>query len=264
MFASRGRIRLYYEVLGPSSAPPLLMVRGLARTARHWGSIVSLLADRFRVVVFDNRGIGRSSVPLPPYSTDSMADDAVAVLDAVGLDSAHVFGVSLGGMIVQKVALRHPNRVRSLVLGCTRAGPSAPKLPHTSVAALVGAMRLSPERAVLETAPLILSRGFIARHPEVPQRWAELAISEPPTRRGVFGQLLAAARHDAARHLRDIRVPVLAITGDVDRLIPPECSEDIVRRVADARLQLLPGVGHDFPTEMPEQTAQLLTDFCRD
>ncbi len=263
MFAIRAGVRLYFEVLGPSAAPPLLMVRGLARTARHWGSIVGQLSDRFRVVVFDNRGIGRSSIPLPPYSTNAMADDAAAVLDAAGLESAHVFGVSLGGMIAQKVALRHPKRLRSLVLGCTRAGRAAPRLPIPAVASLVSSMRLSPERAVVETAPLILSRSFIAKNPQVPQRWAELARSEPPTRRGVFGQLLAAARHDATRRLKEIRVPVLAITGDVDRLIPPVCSEDLVRRLPDARLETLPGVGHDFPTEMPQRTAELLADFCR-
>ncbi|MEZ4225650.1 MAG: alpha/beta fold hydrolase [Polyangiaceae bacterium] len=263
MFARRGRVRLYYEVLGSNTAPPLLMVRGLARTARHWGSIVDALAAHFRVVVFDNRGIGRSSVPIPPYSTAAMADDAAAVLDATGIDSAHVFGVSLGGMIVQQLAVRHPARVRTLVLGCTRAGRSAPRLPVNAVASLVGAMRLSPEHAVVQTAPLILSRGFLAKHPEVPQRWAELARREPPTRAGVMGQLLAAARHDATAHLPKLKMPVLAITGDVDRLIPPSCSEDLVERIPSAQLKVLPGAGHDFPTEQPERTAALLADFCR-
>lgn len=260
-YASRGRTRLYYDELGERGAPPLLMVRGLSRTARHWGSLPDLLAQDFRVLVFDNRGVGRSSVPLPPYSTSSMAEDARAVLDATGAGSAFVFGVSLGGMIAQQLALRHPARVRALALGCTRAGHRAPRVGLGALATLVGALRLPPEEAIARTAPLILSQQYLDEHPEVVQHWQQLVRREPLRRRGVIGQLLAAARHDATDGLASLRCRTLAITGDADRLIPAECSRDLVRRIPGATLAILPGAGHDFPTERPEETARALTQF---
>ncbi len=257
-----GRAVVHYELAGKANAPALLMIRGLGRTRLHWGRLVDDLAADFRLVLIDNRGVGDSSAPLPPYSTASMARDAARVLQAAEIARAHVFGISLGGMIAQELAIRHPERVERLVLGCTRAGPgSGPGTPKPVVRQMIGAMRLGAERAVDATAPLILGQPFIDAHPEVLAGWRQLARLQRARVHGVVGQLLAASRHDTTDRLQRIRAKTLVVTGDADRMIPPENSKGIADRIPGARLHILPGAPHDFPTERADETAELLRDF---
>lgn len=264
MYARRRGVDLYYETLGAADAPPLLMIRGLARTVRHWGAVLDELAPSFRVIVMDNRGAGRSSAPLPPYSTRQMADDAASVLDHAGVDRAAVFGVSLGGMIAQELCLRHAPRVARLVLGCTRAGGGTGRpVSRDAILALVGALRSSEADALERTAPFVLSADFLRDHPEVVVEWQRIAREQPLRRRGFLGQAIAALRHDTSRALDRIRVATLIVTGDADRLIDAENSRYLARRIPGARLETLGGAGHDFPTERPRELARLLRDFCR-
>lgn len=262
-YVSRGRHRIAYALRGDPASPPLLMLRGLGRTSRHWGRILHELERSFRLVLIDNRGIGRSAVPLLPFSTRTMALDAIHVLDTLGISSAHVLGISLGGMIAQELALAEPTRVSKLVLGCTRSGGgSGPRMPVATAVALVAPMRLPAPDAIRETARLILSEPFLREHPEVVVEWQSIARELPPKRRGVLFQLLAAARHDTSRRLARLTMPTLIVTGDADRLIAPASSEHLAREIPGAQLQLLRGAGHDFPTEQPRETAALVRQFC--
>ena len=255
--------RIAYSLRGDPQAPPLLMIRGLGRTSRHWGAILGELEQSFRLVLIDNRGIGRSDVPLLPFSVRDMADDAAAVLEWLAIERAHVLGISLGGMIAQEVALSHPDRVTTLVLGCTRAGGgTGVSLSWRAALGLVGPMRLPPEHAIRETAKVILSEAFLRESPEVVEEWVQLARELPPTRRGVLYQLLAAARHDASRRLGTLRVPTLVITGDADVLIDAANSVYLAGAIPGARLEVLRGAGHDFPTERPRETARLVRELC--
>src|SRR5215207_5606229 len=119
-FAERDGARLYWEEAG--SGDPVLLIMGLGMNATGWWRTIPVLAADFRVLAFDNRGVGRSDRPPGPYTVPDLADDAVAVLDAADVERAHVYGISLGGMIAQEVVLRHTDRVRALVLGATTAG----------------------------------------------------------------------------------------------------------------------------------------------
>src|SRR3954466_3309516 len=119
-FAERDGVRLHWEQDG--SGDPVLLVMGLGMNATGWWRTVPVLAESFQAIAFDNPGVGRSGRPPGPYSVAGMADDAVAVLDAAGAERAHVYGISLGGMIAQEIALRHPDRVDALVLGATTPG----------------------------------------------------------------------------------------------------------------------------------------------
>lgn len=262
-YAHNGPVRLAHYERGVPDRPPLLLIRGLARTAEHWSqSFLQELDPHFRLLLMDNRGIGRSSVPRPPYRTRDMADDVIAVLDAFGVDRAHVFGISLGGMIAQELALRHPERVDRLVLGCTRGGGRlSPRMSVRAALGLVWPMRLPVEDAVRETARVVLSERFFREHPEVVDDWVRLIREYPPTKRGVFGQLLAGARHDASQRLHGLAIPTLVLTGDADLLIDAENSRRLARALPDARLEILSGAGHDFPTEEPRATARAVTEF---
>src|SRR3954451_7644807 len=120
--AARDDTEIYWESTGAGA--PVLLVMGLGMNATGWWRTVPVLAESFTVIAFDNRGVGRSARPPGPYTVAGMADDAVAVLDAAGAERAHVYGISLGGMIAQEIALRHPERVGCLVLGATTPGGS--------------------------------------------------------------------------------------------------------------------------------------------
>jgi 3-oxoadipate enol-lactonase len=259
-----GRATIYYELKGPERAPALLLIRGLGRTRRHWGPVLDDLTRHFRLILMDNRGVGSSSAPWPPYTTRQMADDAARVLTDAGIERAHVCGISLGGMIAQEFALRHPKRVDRLVLGCTRAGYGGPPTALPMVARLFETLRLSPEKAVEHTAPLVVGERFAREHPEVIAEWQALARAEPPRLAGLIGQLTAAARHEATRRLPRIACPTLVVTGDVDRMIPPGNSEIIARAIPGARLRVLSGAPHDFVTVRPRETSELLAEFLLD
>lgn len=259
-FVSNGAGRLYYEVLGSPEAPPLVLVRGLARSHRYWLGFAELMAKDFHVLILDNRGVGQSSAPRPPYSTRSMADDIATVMDAAGFEKAHYFGLSLAGMIGQWFAIRHPHRVMSLALGCTtslgRGG-----VPWNVKLAILKTIRLPFEDALRVTAGLTLPDAFIAERPDVLQRWATLAKEEPAPKRGLIGQGCAAMLHDTRTSLAQIQARTLLITGDRDRLVPARNSYQLLDQIPNARLRVMTNAGHDFPTERPEETADLLRSF---
>jgi pimeloyl-ACP methyl ester carboxylesterase len=258
-----GGCRIHYETSGTPTAPPLLLLRGLARSGRFWlDDLRRALKPHFHLVIPDNRGIGRSHAPLPPYTTRVMAADAAAVLEHAGIRSAHVFGVSLGGMIAQRLAIDHPRRVDRLVLGCTAAGGrfGAPA-PLDATLALARGATMPLAEAMRLTAPWVCSGPFLDRRPDVIDTWVRLATAEPARRRGLIGQALAGLLHDASRELDRIRVPTLVLTGDADRLIPARHSRVLAAAIPDARLHVFPGAGHDFPTEVPDETAAQLRAF---
>ncbi len=226
---------------------------------------MSELEQHFRLLLVDNRGIGRSDAPRPPYTTGKMADDLALVLDDAKIARAHVFGISLGGMIAQELALRHPRKVERLVLGCTRAGGRHSRgMSLRTIFRLVGPMRLPVDQAVRATSTIVLSAPFLRAHPEVVDDWVRLARELPPKPRGVIGQLLAGARHDASSRLSRLSAPTLLLTGDADRLIDPENSRLLAKRIPGARLELLGGAGHDFPTEQPVEAARVIRAFLEE
>lgn len=259
---ARAGHRIYYEVGGAASGPPLVLVRGLARSSAYWLEMRALLEAERRVIVLDNRGVGRSDVPSGPLSTEEMADDVALVLRACGVERADVFGISLGGMIAQHVALRHPHRVRRLVLACTSPGGRGARAPSLRAAlALARATTMPFAEGIRASAPWVLGAEAREARPEIVDVWVAIAEREPRSRAGVLAQLVAAATHDAFELLEHISHPTLVVTGDADRLVPPENSRVLAERIPNASLRTLRGAGHDFPTERPEETARILSSF---
>jgi|LNFM01.1.fsa_nt_gb 3-oxoadipate enol-lactonase len=265
--ASNRDVSLYYELHRSSAAPAapvLVMIRGLARSARFWLDFVPRMRRTFTVLVLDNRGVGRSDKPALPFTTRQMADDVAAVMDHAGVDRAHIFGMSLGGMIAMRFALRHPSRTDRLVLGCTTmGGRAAQRIPLSSVATLLRAGRLSFPDALEYTAPIVVSPSFLRERDDIIPAWRAIATSEPVPLRGSALQLLAAAEHDVSREVAAIRAPTLVLTGDADRLIPAENSRRLASAIPGSTLEMLPGAGHDFTTEQPEPSALALERFLR-
>lgn len=256
----RGSHRIHYEVVGRADAPPLLLVMGMGFSSRAWHTLPELLQDDFRVIVFDNCGTGRSSVPRALSRTRHMAADAAAILDALGLGRVYVFGISMGGMIAQELALAHPDRVRALVLGATFAGhlrstKPGPRVAYELLRAVLRGERLPPSKL----APLLVSRDYFESDPAGFERW--LRALERVRGAVALRQMMAVVLHETRGRLPRLVVPTLVITGDADRLVPPANSRELARLIPGARLLVLPGAGHVFPVERPRETVVALRRF---
>jgi pimeloyl-ACP methyl ester carboxylesterase len=229
-----------------------LLIMGLGLSGGAWWRTVPVLARRLEVITFDNRGTGRSQALLHAYSTAAMADDAVSVLDAAGVDRVHVYGISLGGMVAQQVALRHPERVRSLVLGATHPGGRHARGPESDVMAFLRRrLWMKHEEAAWSSVEFNYGERCRAEHPERIAEDVRQRLAHPFPVQAYRAQLWAAALHDTYLRLNQIDAPTLVVHGAEDRMIPVENGRMIAARISGARLIELSDTGHLYPTEAP-------------
>src|SRR3954463_9228385 len=247
-----GDASLWWDETG-AGEPPLLLIQGLGYTADMWHRIAPSLAAERRVVVFDNRGVGRSSVPDEPWTVEQMADDAIAVLDAIGGGAAHVFGVSMGGLIAQEVALRHPERVLSLVLGCTHpGGREAARMDADAAAMLMDREPKSAREAIDASLPFIYAPTTAAQDIDAD---VEVRLRFPLRGKAYWGQLDAMRKHrGTSDRLPATRAPTPVLHGDADRLVQPANATLLADAIPDAKLVWLPGASHVFWTDQPHPT----------
>lgn len=261
--AKVGDIDIYYEVHG--GGEPLVLIYGYAGHSGLWFRQIPVLSKKYRVIAFDNRGAGRSDKPDIPYSMAVMARDVAGLLDVIGIDSAHIFGISMGGMIAQHFALNYPQRVISLMLGCTNCGGARSIQPEPeSMAALFDFERLRKmtiEEVARQAIPFCFSQEFIERNPDIVDTRVAKQIEYPTPARGAMGQASAIMGHDTYELLLKIKSPTLVIAGDGDRLIPVENSRILASRIPGAELVTLRTVGHEFFIEDAEQTNEAVLDF---
>lgn len=258
----RDGVAIYYEVQG-GAGDPVLLLMGLGTDAHGWEFQVPAFAARHRVILVDNRGVGRSGKPAPPYSIAEMAEDARAVLDAVGAPRAHVVGLSMGGMIAQELALAHPARVGALVLAATYARPgdgvrrAAEGAPVRSpFGALAGGFDLSTidvRQVFGYLMPLVLSPAFLVDKREWLRDFFARSMGYGVSMDGIIGQVTAALAHDATARLPSLRAPTLVLTGAGDRLVPPRHSEELARLIPGAELVTIEEAPHGLHMELPER-----------
>jgi len=242
--------------------PPLLMIPGLGASRSVYATVVPLLAERHRVIVFDPRGVGDSDVTDGPYTMAQLAGDAVCVLDAAGEPDAAVFGASMGGMVAQHVALDHPDRASRLILACTSPGTShAVRADPEATRRLLGKGARTPEEAYRIACTVLYSRAFQASHPDFIEREIQQRARRPVRARAFSAQYDAVRHHDTWDRLPELRMPVLVLHGSEDEVMPPGNGEVIAQRISGARLLLLDGLGHMFWHEDPERAARAILDF---
>ena len=210
----------------------------------------------------DNRGVGRSDESPHPFTTHEMARDIAAVLDHAGVRRAHIFGLSLGGMVAQAFALQHPERLDRLVLGCTTPGGGRAIRPRLRAFFSMARGRLaSIETGCRIEAENTLSAEFLTRSPQTIQSWIELASARPVSRRALVFQALAGLRHDVFDQLSGVQAPTLVLAPDADRLIPARNSQLLATQIPRAELCWMRGAGHDFVTERPAATFRIVSEF---
>jgi 3-oxoadipate enol-lactonase len=254
--------RLHYEAFGRRSSPAVLMIQGLGTDKHGWDMQRFGLARHFRVIALDNRGAGRSDKPFGPYSLEQMADDAVAVLDHAGVDAAHVIGASMGGAISQIMAVKHPDRVLSLVLACTacRNHPWRRELLEswmtTALERGMGAMAGQAARWVIGPRSfrrLLPAFGWLG----------PLALGRPAHAFAAQVRGILAAPDELAEHLSAISVPTLVMVGNQDILTPRGDSEEIAERIPGAELVVISGAAHGFMVEHASTFNRILHEFLR-
>ena len=243
-------VSLHWERTGAGA--PVLLIMGLGLSGGAWWRTVPVLARRLEVLTFDNRGVGRSRALLHAYTTEAMADDAVSVLDSAGIERVHVYGISLGGMVAQQLALRHPKRVRSLVLGATHAGGPHVCPPGDDLLAFLARRPLMrPDEAARGSVEFNYSERCREEHPERIAEDVEQRLAHPFPEHAYRAQLWAAALHNCYGRLNRIQVPTMVVHGSRDRMIPVANGRAIAERIPGAQLMELDEIGHLYPTEAP-------------
>lgn len=254
---------LHYERRGRGAA--LLLIQGMGANAAHWGEpFLAELERDFELIAYDHRGIGRSA-PLEGagLTVAGLATDALALLDALEIDAAHVLGISMGGMVAQELALAAPERVRSLVLGATSCGgtQSRPTAPEVVQRLTTAALSRDRELMLRTGFELVVSRSHAAQPAHFAQ-FAAAAKQFPATVPVLLAQKAAADAHDTYSRLRAVQVPTLVIHGTADELLASINGDLVASLIPGARLELLEGAGHLFFWEQPQQSAELVRRFA--
>lgn len=234
---------------------PVLLVMGHRFSSAAWGWALDGLSSQARLVLFDNRGTGASNSPAGPYTMQDLAEDAFAVMDAAGLKSAAVYGVSMGGMIAQEMALLKPCRVDSLILGCTAARYPGSRPPHPASYL----QYWLPKGLVLR-----LGRDLLYGPRATSDRVAadlELLGRDHSEPRGLIGQAKAITNFNALDRLCEIRQPTLILHGSHDKVFPVALARELAAGIKNSRLVLLDGAGHNYVADATDASNRAVVDF---
>ncbi|MFK9094536.1 alpha/beta fold hydrolase [Bacillus salipaludis] len=257
-------IDLYYEIHGDGE--PLLLIMGLSLNSKSWFRTLPALSEHYKVIIFDNRGVGLSSKPNIPYSIELMAEDARAVLDAAGVDSAHVYGISMGGMIAQRLSVKYPERIRSLILGCTTSGGVNHVQPSADVSMLM-LSRVSavatPEEIAWATAPILYSQTFIENQRDLVAEDIQKRIELPIQPYAYMLQLQACMAHDTSSEIDQITAPTLVIHGNEDKLVPYQNGVTLAETIPGAEFLTIQGAGHIYVTEANDLVNKRVLEFLK-
>jgi 3-oxoadipate enol-lactonase len=255
-FVENQGIKIYWDEQG--HGPPLLLIMGLGYSSALWHRSRPILSQKYRTIAFDNRGVGQSDVPPGPYSISSMASDAAAVLDAAGIVRAHVFGISMGGMIAEEFALQYPARTRALILGCTSPGGTSAVRAEKNVTDILVGRDMTLEQAREAIVPYI----YDASTPrEKIEQDSQVRRHNFPSPAGYTAQLQALRAWEGYSRISQITSPTLVIHGKSDQLLPPANAQLIAGQIPGARLVLLDRASHLFLTDQTETALKEIVEF---
>lgn len=255
-------LNIHYEVRGQGE--PLLLIMGYRGNGYMWGEeLLQPLSRDFQVITFDNRGTGESDKPNAVYTIPMMADDAAGLLHHLGMARAHVFGVSMGGMIAQELALRYPKRVTRLVLGCTTCGgPHAIVAPLSVLEKLMAPPDMPPEEAIRRLWPVMFNPLMLQERPDFIDRMTAQAMAYPTPLYVAIRQAMAVQRFNTYARLGQIVAPTMVVTGSDDLVVPTANARLLAHRIPNAQLDIVPDTGHGFFWERPQYLVELLVQFC--
>ena len=255
-----GDIELDYERRG--SGPPLLLIMGMSGTRAHWSErFLALLERDFEVIAYDHRGVGASSRVHSSFTILDLAADAAALLSGLQLDSAHVLGFSMGGMVAQELTLAHPQRIRTLTLAGTYCGGEGSALATDKATRILrdAVATRDREQAVQAAWQVNVSEAF-ATDAQAHADFMQIGMSKGVASAVVMEQMRAIAGHDTTARLGEIEAPTLIVHGSEDLMLPVSNAHLIAGLMPDAGLEIIDGAGHLFFWEQPERAADLLLE----
>jgi len=253
--------QLYYEVHGEGE--PLILIMGIGYDATLWGfNQIPAFSPKFQVVVFDNRDAGRSSKATTSYTIADMADDVAGLMDGLGIERAHILGISMGGMIAQEFALRYPDRLNKLILVGTGASTGRAKFDPIMVWNFVKQHDQEGLIFAAEQFLWLFSTDFVRNHQAVDQTLALMASNPNPFSPEAYArQAEAYVKHDALDRVGAIKAHTLVITGEQDRLTPPWIGRELADAIPGAKFHLVEGGPHALPLERPDDFNKIVIDF---
>lgn len=257
-------INIEYDIHG--SGQPLLLIAGLGYERWMWHKMVPDLAKQYQVITFDNRGMGGTDKPPGPYSARLLADDTAALLTALGIDKAAVMGHSMGGFVAQALALNHPQLINKLILSATNfGGPNHVRITQEALIVLMDS-RGDPLERLRNGIQVSTSPRFVENHPNFVEEWIAYRVAHPIDPNAYEAQLavgLALMSEDACfeHKLTRIEIPTLIIFGACDKVVPPGNARLLAKQIPGSEVTILPGVGHFYPFEDPQEAVRVVTRF---
>jgi 3-oxoadipate enol-lactonase len=251
-----------YDDIG--AGHPLLFMTGLGSTRMGWWKQIELFSRKYHVINMDNRDAGDSALGTGPYTIADMAEDSAGVITNLDLGRTHVVGISMGGMIALRLAIRHPELVDRLVLVSTTAGGTTNVNPEPEITALLVSSEEDIETRVRHTFTMITGEGYMAAHPQDLDQLVKFSVAKPMSPESYQRQLGACMDHlykGVADQLAQIAAPTLVVHGKADPLIPYPNGEYLAEHIRGARLSTYPGVGHLVPIEAPERFNREVIEF---
>ena len=253
-----GDADIAYDITGEGE--PLLMIMGFLSDSRMWALQTPAFSPHYSCVTFDNRGVGRSSSPPGPYTMEQMASDAIAVLDDAGIERAHVLGISMGGAIAQHVALKAPERIRSLTLAATWCTPNEWLTRLGEMGRIASEfVREAFARSVLLW---LFTPKLVIEQPDLLTVIEQMILAEPPPPETFVNQIAAVHGHDTREQLHQIAAPTLVMGARRDFMVPPELAEQIAASIPGSHFELLDG-GHAFSAENAGEFNRVVLEFLR-
>jgi len=255
-------IELYYEIHG--SGFPLILVCGFTNQIDLWKNFIPKLASKYQVIVFDNRGAGRSESSPPPYTIDQLADDTIDLMNELNIEKAHMVGFSMGTLILQSIAHRHAEKiVKGVLIAPFASLPSTALMQARSMSKLFG-VGVDPALALETMLPWVYSSEFLST-PQIAEKIVKLILSSPypQTPEGFSGQLEALASFDMSDRLDQIETPLLLLAGEDDLYTPLYEAEKLQKLLQNATLKAIPKVGHMLHIERQDLVIGEIDAFCQ-
>ncbi len=258
-------INIYYEIHGDGF--PLVMIMGLGADIMWWEpELLEGFAKNFKVIVFDNRGAGRSDKPANNYSIKLFADDTIGLMKVLGIEKAHILGVSMGGMIAQEIAINYPNMVERLVLVVTSpGGPKAiPPSPEALEQLTMDRSKMKPEDIAKKVIETLFPQDYLKRHPEILDKFIKRITKYMIPPDAYMRQLNAVMNFNSYERLHKIRAPTLIVMGGKDIIVPPENGRILAEKIPNSKLVIFEESGHGLIVQEREKFLKIVTDFLLD
>ncbi|TET12410.1 MAG: alpha/beta hydrolase [Candidatus Thorarchaeota archaeon] len=263
-YATIGDIDIYYEIHGPTDAPPLVLIGGWASYRWIWFRQIPIFREKYRCVVFDNRGAGKSSKPDYPYTIEMFADDTVGLMKALDIDNAHVLGISMGGLIAQQIAISYPEKVRSLIIASSHfGGPNQIRMDDKTMALLIAlpTETISKEQAREMRYRATFSTKFLQENRSVIEQIDGWAEKHPAPLYAQVRQSSAVGEFNSESELKQISASTLIIHGDSDCAVPPRNGELLAENISNSKLILIEGGSHFSIIEKYEEFNNAVMNF---